>query len=197
MLGACARAFSYPDGGIAATLEPLASVCESDAPLSGILEEDVRRVLDASRCFADETAEKLAYTRLFIGSLEMEAPPYASYYMSDDHALNGRVAMEVEALYHQFAIQLDGGEIAPPDHLRYLLSFLSLLAMRFEETGEEAFAEAYADFRDAYITPWFDQFQKLVDENADAPYYPALVRLIAATLQADKTLEACESCHYC
>lgn len=182
MLDAAARALSYPDEGIAATLGPLASVCESDAVIPSELEEDAKRVLEASGCFADDTAEKLAYTRLFIGSLEMEAPPYASYYMTDNHTLNGRVAAEVEAVYTQFGIQLGDGEIAPPDHLRYLLTFLSLLAARYEETGEEAFAEAYADFRDAFIAPWFGQFQKLVDEYADAPYYPALVQLISDLL---------------
>lgn len=182
LLAAAAQAFSYPDEGIAATLGPLASVCDGDAAIPSELAESAERVFEASHCFADDTAEKLAYTRLFIGSLEMEAPPYASYYMTDSHTLNGRVAAEVEAVYHQFGLQLGDGEIAPPDHLRYLLAFLSLLAARYEETGEEAFAEAYADFRDAYIMPWFGQFEELVAQNADAPYYPALVSLIGNLL---------------
>lgn len=183
LLNACAQAFSYPDDGIAATLESLSLVWESgDATLSKDIKEDIVKVVESSAQFEDETAEKLAYTRLFIGSLKMEAPPYASYYMTDNHTLNGRVAIEVDAVYKQFGIQLGEKEIAPADHLRYMLSFLSLLAARFEETGENAFAEAYSDFRDAFILPWYDRFQQLVEANADAPYYPALVQLIQDVL---------------
>ena len=182
LLNACASAFSYPDQGIEATLEPLVLGCEDGWHTPPQIESDIKAVLDASRLFSDETAEKLAYTRLFIGSLHMEAPPYASYYMTDDRTLNGRVAVEVEAVFNQFGLQLDSSEIAPADHLRYMLSFLSLLAARYEETGEDAFSEAYRDFRDAYITPWFCQFQDLVDKNAEEPYYPALVKLIRDVL---------------
>lgn len=179
LLLAASQAFSYPANGIWSTLDALQAYREARLPER---DEGIERVLEASHCFADDTAEKLAYTRLFIGSLEMEAPPYASYYMTDNHTLNGRVAAEVEAVYHQFGLQLGDGEIAPPDHLRFLLAFLSLLAARYEETGEEAFSEAYADFRDAYIMPWFGQFEELVAQNADAPYYPALVSLIGGLL---------------
>lgn len=179
LLSACAQAFSYPDKGIEETLSPLRTYLLDPSTERSA---NIDHVLETSGCFADDTAEKLAYTRLFIGSLEMEAPPYASYYTTDNHTLNGRVAAEVEAVYNQFGLQLGDGEIAPPDHLRYLLTFLSLLAARYEETNEESFAEAYADFRDAYIMPWFGQFQELVEQNADAPYYPALVELIAETL---------------
>lgn len=179
LLDAVAHAFAYPGNGIAATLEPL--ILARNAGFEGVapqLAAATDEVLDASGCFADRTAEQLAYTRLFIGSLEMLAPPYASYYTTENHTLNGRIAAEVEAVYSQFGIRLGDDEIAPPDHLRYLLTFLSLLAARYEETGEEAFADAYVDFRDAYIVPWYGQFQELVDAHADAPYYPALVALV-------------------
>ena len=173
LLSAAASAFAYPADGVGDTLAELRSYAEVASR-----DDAIEGVLEASGCFADRTAEQLAYTRLFIGSLEMLAPPYASYYTTENHTLNGRIAAEVEAVYRQFGLRLGDGEIAPPDHLRYLLTFLSLLGARYEETGEEAFAEAYVDFRDAYIAPWYGQFQALVDERADAPYYPALVALI-------------------
>lgn len=167
MLEALARAFSYPWDGVAEALSPVV-----EGRLGGMAAQ-----------FADRTAEQLAYTRLFIGSFKMEAPPYASYYLEEDHTINGRAAVEVEAVYRQFGIQLDAREFAPADHLRYLLSFLYLMAARFEETGEPAFAEAYADFRDEYLLTWVDQFQALVEKYAEAPYYPALVALIVDVLK--------------
>ena len=181
LVGAVAQAFSYPRDGVEATLGALREWLRDASP-EAEGREQAEDVLDAAGCFPDRTAEQLAYTRLFIGSLEMMAPPYASYYMSEDRTLNGKVASEVAAVYDQFGIRLSEDEVAPPDHLRYLLTFLSLLAARYEETGEEAFADAYADFRDAYVAPWFGQFRLLVEKAADAPYYPALVNLVGTVL---------------
>ena len=181
LLKALSHAFSYPWNGIAETVAYLRGLEAGDV---GPFAEALETTLRASDCFSDRTAEQLAYTRLFIGSFKMEAPPYASYYLEEGHTLNGRAAAEVEAVYRQFGIELDAREFAPADHLRYLLSFLYLVAARFEETGERAFAEAYADFRDDYLLTWIGQFQELVNKYAEAPYYPALVSLIADVLNA-------------
>lgn len=180
LIDALSSAFSYPWNGLGETTAKLAARewPEAYAP-------QVREVLALSEQFEDRTAEQLAYTRLFIGSFKMEAPPYASYYLEEDHTLNGRAAIEVEAVYAQFGIELDSKEIAPADHLRYLLAFLALVAQRYEETGEQAFAEAYADFRDEYVFTWIDQFATLVERYAEHPYYPSLVTLIVSVLRSE------------
>lgn len=180
LLEALAQAFSYPWNGLDETLAPLRAL---DGSCVGAHGDALEAALAAAGQFADRTAEQLAYTRLFIGSFRMEAPPYASYYLEDDHTLNGQAAVEVAAVYAQFGIELDSKEFAPADHLRYLLSFLYLMAYRFEETGEQAFAEAYADFRDDYVLSWFDQFRELVCKYAEEPYYPALTALIEDVLK--------------
>lgn len=180
LLAALSHAFSYPWNGLE---ETLAGLRELDSSGCGAYGEAVRGVLDAAGLFEDRTAEQLAYTRLFIGSFKIEAPPYASYYLEEDHSINGQAAIEVAAVYRQFGIELDPKEKAPADHLRYLLAFLSLLARRYEETGEEAFAEAYGDFCHDYVLTWIDAFQARVDTYAEAPYYPALVALIVDVLK--------------
>ena len=183
MLAALMHAFSYPWNGLDETLEPLRALecgAGGQAP-----DGSCAAVLEAAGRFADRTAEQLAYTRLFIGSFKMEAPPYASYYLEKDHTLNGQAAVEVAAVYAQFGLELDSKEFAPADHLRYLLAFLALLAQRWEETGEEAFAQAYADFRDEYVLSWIDQFKQLVDRYAEDAYYPALVELIVDVLKGE------------
>lgn len=180
MLEALSQAFCYPAEGLAKTTEGLRSLdANAIGPHAALLGD----ALSKSELFESRTSEQLAYTRLFIGSMRMEAPPYPSYYLEEEHTLFGRAAVEVEAIYRQFGIQLDADEIAPPDHLRYLLAFCSLLAKRYEETGDAAFAEVYADFRDAYILSWIDDCRELVDRNAEEPYYPALMALIVAVLK--------------
>lgn len=180
LLGALAEAFAYPWNGIGETTAKLRAL---DGRGTGAYAERVAQVLEAAEGFEDRTAEQLAYTRLFIGSFKMEAPPYASFYLEEDHTINGRAAVEVAQVYQQFGITLNAREFAPADHLRYLLSFLYLMAARYEETGEEAFAEAYEDFRDDYLLTWIDQFRTLVDTYAEQPYYPALVALIVDVLK--------------
>lgn len=181
LLGALSQAFTYPWNGLAETTTALRALDE--ASIGEALSARVREVVSAGEAFEDRTAEQLAYTRLFIGSFKMEAPPYPSYYLEENHTVNGRAAAEVEAVYAQFGLQLDSQEIAPPDHLRYLLAFLALMAQRFEETGDEAFAEAYADFCEAYLLTWIDQFQTLVERYAEQPYYRVLVALIVDVLK--------------
>lgn len=179
LLEALSAALSYPWNGLAETVEPLRALSGSDA-----YAERIACVLRRSEQFDDRTHVQLAYTRLFIGSFKMEAPPYASYYLEKDHILNGRAAAEVKAVYAQFGIELDSDQIAPADHLRYLLAFLALMAKRFEETGDSAFAEAYADFRDEYVLSWIDQCKSLVDTYAEEPYYPELFAFIVDVLRS-------------
>ena len=183
LLSALSQAFRYPIGGIAETTAALEALDVREFPAYAQLIADA---LETSRRFDSQTAAQLAYTRLFIGSMRMEAPPYPSYYLEEEHTLYGQAAVEVKGIYEQFGIEVDPGEIAPPDHLRYLLAFLSLLARRHEETGEPAFAQAYADFREDYLLSWIDECRKLVDLNAEEPYYPALMALIVAVLKDDR-----------
>lgn len=182
LLAALSQAFTYPADGLDATTAALRAL---DPAAVGAYADLLDAALDAAERFDTRTAEQLAYTRLFIGSMHMEAPPYASYYLEREHTLFGQAAVEVTAIYRQFGIELDSKEIEPADHLRFLLAFLSLLAKRWEETGEEAFAEAYADFCGDYVLTWIGECKKLVDHYAEEPYYPALMALIVAVLSND------------
>lgn len=176
-------ALTYPAGGIGETLHELKKAANGDGcMLTPRQAQRLNGLFAAGESFEGDEDACLAYTRLFIGSLEMQAPPYASYYFSEDRVLGGRIAAEIESVYAQFGLSLGSDQIAPPDHLRYLLMFLSLLSGRLKETGNPIFEEAYTDFRDAYISPWFDGFEMLVGKHAESPYYPLLVSIIGETL---------------
>lgn len=180
LLDALSKAYSYPSEGIEETATALGALAAEDC---GGCFDDVRQVIDASSAFATRVDGQLAYTRLFIGSFKMEAPPYASYYLDGEHLLAGKTAAEVRGVYRQFGIELSADEKAPADHIRFLLAFLALMARRWEETGAEAFAEAYGDFRDAYVRPWVRSFQELVDAYAEDEYYKRLVALTVKVME--------------
>ena len=180
LLGALSKAYSYPGEGIEETMEGLKALEAGDC---GECFDDVQQVIEAGRAFATRTDGHLAYTRLFIGSFKMEAPPYASYYLDGEHLLAGKTSAEVRGVYRQFGIELSDDEKAPADHIRYLLAFLALMARRWEETGAEAFAEAYGDFRDAYVRPWVRSFEGLVDAHADGEFYRKLAALTVKVME--------------
>jgi TorA maturation chaperone TorD len=180
LLGALSKAYSYPSEGVEATAAALGALAAEDC--DGCF-DDVRQVIDASRAFATRVDGQLAYTRLFIGSFKMEAPPYASYYLDGEHLIADKTAAEVRGVYRQFGIELSADEKAPADHIRYLLAFLALMARRWEETGAEAFSEAYGDFRDVYVRPWIRRFEGLVDAYAEGEYYKRLVALTVKVVE--------------
>ena len=57
------------------------------------------------------------------------------------------------------------------------------MARRWEETGAEAFAEAYGNFRDAYVRPWVRSFEELVDAHADDEFYRKLAALTVKVME--------------
>lgn len=121
------------------------------------------------------TAFELDYTRLFIGSLKMYAPPYASYYIDGDALLYGPTAAEIDEIYAQFGIEIKRDEHDMPDHIRFLLAFMSMLAAAYEKTEKRDFALAYADFKSEYFSTWVEQFRSKIEASTQYPYFKALI----------------------
>lgn len=175
-LHALAQSFAYPREGLKDISDGLSALVRR-----GFCTPNARAALGAIGEFPDDTSAQVEYTRLFIGSFRMEAPPYASYYL-DGGLINGPTAAEVEDVYTRFGLELKQSEHCPADHIRYLLSFCALLAQRFEETGLPEFLEAYEDFRETYLASWFPAFQKLVDKYAEHRFYRELAILTCKAL---------------
>lgn len=195
LLAALSAALTYPVSGLQAALAPLRS-CVADDACSAYAEQ-ITAVLDAAQAFAAHGVEQphgaeaaqLEYTRLFIGSFKMYAPPYASYYVDGEHQVYGPTTMEVAQLYGQFGLELSAGEHEPADHIRHLLAFAAQLAATYEQRGQEEFAEAYRDFVALYILRWLPEFKQLVDDYAEFPLYPALMRFLVDVL-SEEVLDA-------
>jgi TorA maturation chaperone TorD len=176
LVSALSQAFSYPAHGIDDTIGALRALDDADC---GRHAESVADVCAAADELSDDIRTQLAYTRLFIGSFKMEAPPYASYYLDGAREVEGPTTAKVRAVYRQFGLELDADEHAPADHLRYLLAFEAQLARRFEETAHPAFAEAFCDFANDYLRSWLPAFSELVSAHAEQSFYCLLARLVA------------------
>ena len=169
LLVALSRAFSYPAQGLSATLEALRSL---DAGAQGSHARRIRQVISASDRFASLLAEQQAYVCLFANGEQTLAPPYASRYLNGD-GRGESLEMEIAGVYRDAGVELDASRMASVDHLHNLLAMSALFARRYEETGDESYAEKYVRFRDAYILSWLPECRALVNRHAELSYYLA------------------------
>lgn len=186
LLSSLSQLWTYPWKG----LEPSRAVLKnlvSDETLAsyrlplGELQASLEEYAKDGEEIVGADAYQLEYTRLFIGSFKMYAPPYASFYVDGEEQVYGPSTVEIENLYAQFGIEIGENDHDMPDHLRFLLAFLALLAQSYEAKGASEFAYAYEDFKTDYIATWINDFAAKVNEFSEHPFFR---KLIALTLQA-------------
>ena len=178
--------WKYPESADAVATE--LSRMEGDAALAGYREE-IAALESAFSSYAesDEVVVgadlmQLDYTRLFIGSFKMYAPPYASFYLDGADQIFGPTAVAVEDLYAQFGLQIKDDEHDMPDHIRYLLTFMALLAKAFEQTGSKDAACAYEDFKQEFLDPWSAQFSEKIHTYTDYGFFKSLIDFTLAAV---------------
>ena len=161
---------------------------EVDAALAGYREE-IAALESAFSSYAESDKVvvgadlvQLDYTRLFIGSFKMYAPPYASFYTDGADQIFGPTAVAVEDLYAQFGLQIKDDEHDMPDHIRYLLTFMALLAKAFEQTGSKDAACAYEDFKQEFLDPWSAQFSEKIHTYTDYGFFKSLIDFTLAAV---------------
>lgn len=186
LLEGLARLWGYPknDNFVSAELARM----RQDAGLREY--EDALHGLEDAFCAYEKSTEtvvgahlsQLDYTRLFIGSFKMYAPPYASYYLDGADQIFGPTAVAVEDLYALFGLEIKSDEHDMPDHIRYLLVFMALLARAFERTGSRDMALAYEDFKQEFLDSWGAAFSERVHTYTEYAFYPALVDFTLASV---------------
>lgn len=140
----------------------------------GGLRGDLRAFVESTETIVGADALQLEYTRMFIGSFKMYAPPYASYYMDGEGQVYGPTAVAVEDLYAQFGLEIKKDEHDMPDHIRFLLAFMATLAKAYETMGNEEFAYAYLDFKEEFLDPWTGEMAANLEKYAAYPFYKNL-----------------------
>lgn len=186
LLEVLARLWDYPESGdsVSAELARMrqnAGLTRYEDALCG-LEDAFRAYEKSTETVVGAHLSQLDYTRLFIGSFKMYAPPYASYYLDGADQIFGPTAVAVEDLYAQFGLEIKSDEHDMPDHIRYLLVFMSLLARAFEQTGSRDMALAYEDFKQEFLDSWSAEFSEKVHTYTEYAFYPALVDFTLASV---------------
>lgn len=133
----------------------------------------------ADFALGDRVELAVAHAKLFIGPFEVLAPPWASLYLADAHALMGPVSAEVEAFFAEAGLAQDPEQHDAPDHVASELEFLYVLH-HWEATGApEANPELRERFWSTHLGRWIPDFTGRVRDAAIHPFYDALANLLS------------------
>lgn len=134
------------------------------------------------KAFMDDLAADYAAIYL-TGALE--ASPFESFWLSDEHLLCQEAMFELRALYATDGLRVPDWRMRPDDHLVFQLQFLArrLLRTTAQPAGDTTVDDqwrALAEFLDHHILRWLPDFTRVVAQRCDTSFYAALALLTDA-----------------
>jgi len=147
--------------------------------LSGSLQPLVRGV-------SDRDLEQLQgdHFQLFTGSGIPSAPPWESFYRTEERLTVSSHTLEVRAFYERFGLVSERKEREPEDHIGLELEFMACLCDRHGEclrkgdVGEAAVTvQAQKDFLDEHLLRWVSRFCEEVDRCAWTDFFRGMAQL--------------------
>ena len=153
----------------------------------------MRRVL-SNGSVADVTAALgTAHTRLLDGAGGFaSAPPYRSFYGSDEGLLCQQATGEMDRALRQHRMRLEEGICEPADHLAIQLDTMAQLALRVAEEAQiqerplSLLLAEEADFLDAQLLNWVAQFAERLAAVDELGYHAGLASVLVAFLTQDR-----------
>jgi putative dimethyl sulfoxide reductase chaperone len=133
--------------------------------------------------------------RLFTGSGMPKAPPWESYYRTEERLMFSHHTLDVRAWYERFGLVSERKGREPEDHIGLELEFMACLCDRsaeslrkgnVQETG--AILQGQRDFLDDHLFPWVFRFCRNVDRSAGTEFFRAVARLTEEFLAWDRRL---------
>jgi putative dimethyl sulfoxide reductase chaperone len=164
---------------------PYGERCEQ---LFGAMREVVVSLPDIpDKAFMDDLAADYAAIYL-TGALE--ASPFESFWLSDEHLLCQEAMFELRALYAADGMRVPDWRMRPDDHLVFQLQFLARRLMRISAQsvdGAEATSRdqwrSLAEFLDHHLLRWLPDFTGRVAQRCDTSFYAVLALLSDAWCQ--------------
>jgi TorA maturation chaperone TorD len=127
------------------------------------------------------------HLNLFSDTGIKKAPPYESYYRSEDHTLNQESAREVNHTYRTYGwVSALGGEVSD-DHIGIELQFLNLMLEKYFELDDGAchreLTKDIKKFIELHIQPWIKLWNHDIQQNALSDFYKGVGYLVVACTQ--------------
>jgi len=144
---------------------------------------------------SDRGLERLQgdHCQLFIGSGMPAAPPWESFYRTEERLMFSNHTLEVRAFYERFGLVSERKEQEPEDHIGLELEFMACLCDRHGEClrkGDVAEAartvQAQRDFLDEHLLRWASRFCKEVDRFAWTDFFRGMAQLTEGFIAWDR-----------
>jgi TorA maturation chaperone TorD len=148
-----------------------------------------------SRGVSDRDLEQLQgdHFQLFTGSGMPAAPPWASFYRTEERLMVSSHTLQVRALYDRFGLVSERKEQEPEDHVGLELEFMAFLCDRYRKcAGKGARREAVAilaaqkGFLDEHLLPWIRKFCEGVARSCWTGFYRGIGDLTAGFVSWDR-----------
>ena len=135
----------------------------------------------AEAALADLEPVSVAHARLFFGPFEIQAAPWASFYLDPGQRLTGVASQYAARAYAEAG--LGPSEDRPrgiPDHVTHELEFMYFLAFQEATTADHVWLERQRRFWNEHLGRWLPQFADAVERADTHPFYLALAVLLRA-----------------
>ena len=133
------------------------------------------------------------YTRLFIGPMELPAPPWESVYLSRDRLLFQKETMEVRRVYRKFGYVPTNYPHEADDHLGLELDFMFRLASRTKEEFNQGkldstleLLQEQATFLENHLLEWVPELTEDILHAAETSFYQGMAKILHGYLQQDR-----------
>lgn len=121
------------------------------------------------------------FNRLFVGPMNVPAPPYASIYLEQEPQLMGKSTLEIRQLFHSIGLESENENHVPDDHIAYEIEACVLLDKLRKENVN--YAEALSWLVNEHMKQWLPLFilniQKEIDPEIDGA---STIKMIVANL---------------
>jgi TorA maturation chaperone TorD len=112
----------------------------------------------------------------------LEASPFESFWVSDEHLLCQEAMFELRALYAADGLRVPNWGMRPDDHLVFQLQFLARRLLRTTvqsavDTATRDHWRSLAGFLDHHMLRWLPDFAGRVSVRCDTEFYAALLLL--------------------
>ena len=144
---------------------------------------------------SDRGLERLQgdHCQLFVGSGMPKAPPWESFYRTEEGLMVSSHTLEVRAFYERFGLVSERRKQEPEDHIGLELEFMACLCDRHGEclrkgdVRETAVtAKAQRDFLDGHLLRWVPRFCAALDRFAWTDFFRGMGRLTEGFLAWDR-----------
>ena len=135
---------------------------------------------------------KTEYMHLFVGPVQLVAPPWESVYCGEDAMLFQEVTLKVREIYRGFGLLPEGYPHVADDSLALELAFMAKLAERAledlhneDEIGLGRLLESSEDFLKQHLLVWIPKFLERMQKTRTQILYPQLCVVLNAFLKRD------------